>query len=141
MQKYIRKGTCIELNGNLYKAVDPIEFADCKGCAFDDICNKNSDRISKTDIPYCSITERRDMEDVIFEQVDEGDVFVDDNFAKATKIENEIRKLTTDFVRIYDSADIDKLLRRFDSSNKKHESAQKVKKRINKLKDELYLLK
>lgn len=141
MQKYIRKGTCIELNGNLYKAVDPIEFADCKGCAFEDICNENSDRIPKADIPYCSITERRDMEDVIFEQVDEGDIFVDDNLAKATKIENEIRKLTTDFVRIYDSADIDKLLRRFDSSNKKHESAQKVKKRINKLKDELYLLK
>jgi hypothetical protein len=81
------------------------------------------------------------MQDVIFEKVEDGEVFVDENLEKATKIENEIKKLTTDFCRIYDSADIDKHLRRFDVANKKHESAQKIKQKINKLKDELYRLK
>ncbi len=141
MQKYIRKGTCIQIENNLYKAVDPIEFADCKGCAFNDICNEGTNRINKDDIPYCSVVERRDMQDVIFEKVEDGEVFVDENLEKATKIENEIKKLTIDFCRIYDSADIDKHLRRFDVANKKHESAQKIKQKINKLKDELYRLK
>lgn len=141
MQKYIRKGTCIELNGNLYKAVDPIEFADCKGCAFDDICNEGSERINKRDLPYCTITDRRDMSDVIFEQVNEGEIFVDENEKEGTKLENEIRRLVCDFARIYDEADIDKHLRRFDSANKKRTSAKKVKDKINKMKDKLYLLK
>lgn len=141
MQRYIRKGTCIQIDGNLYRAVDPIEFADCKGCAFNDICNEGSNRINRNDLPYCSITDRRDMDDVIFEQVTEGEVFVDEHLKEGTKLENEIRKLVADHSRLYDEADIDKHLRRFDSANSKRTSARKVKDKINKLKDKLYLLK
>ncbi|WP_296864472.1 hypothetical protein [uncultured Methanobrevibacter sp.] len=141
MSKYIRKGTCIEINGELYKATDPIEFANCKGCAFNDVCHENSGRISKSDIPYCSIALRRDMEDAIFEKVKEGTIFVDDNIVEGTRLENEIKKFTIDFVRTYDSADIDKSLKRYDSYNKKHEAAQKLKKQINEMKNKLYLLK
>lgn len=142
MKKYVRKGECIEINGKLYKAVDPVVFADCKDCVFDKICNRNEEGdVSKDDIPYCSIAQRRDMQDVIFKQVFSGVVFEDEHFDEATKLENKIEKLTEDFVRTYDSADIDKHLRRFDIANKKHESAQKIKQKINKLKDELYRLK
>lgn len=141
MQRYVRKGTCIQIDDNLYRAVDPIEFADCKGCAFNDICNEGSERISRNNLPYCTITDRRDMDDVIFEQVNEGEIFVDENLKEGTKLENEIRKLVADHSRLYDEIFIDKDLRRFDSANKKRDAAKKVKNKINKLKDKLYLLK
>ena len=141
MSKYVRKGTCVNIEGNLYKAVDPKEFADCKGCAFDDVCNHNSKRIDRNKIPYCSIEDRRSMDDIIFIEASDAELFVDVHKDKGEKLEKQIKDLVTDYARLYDEADIDKQLGRFDQSNRKRTAAKNVKKKINKLKDELYNLK
>lgn len=138
--KYIRKDFCFEYDEKLYKAVKPLVFDDCDGCAFYNICNGDTTK-DASDLPVCSISSRRDQQPVIFVKVEEGEIFKDKHEIRAFILECRKSKLMKEYINYYEMSDSALAIGDNETYSKYLNKINKISDKLNKIRIKLSKLK